>query len=110
MRRKIVVVILVLFALGVAASAVGYNFLYGDRVRLGDKERLLIIVPENSYEEVFAMITDSLDIENPGILDWVAKRKSYPSLIKPGRYIFSGEMSYIAVIDRLSSGDQHLSR
>ncbi len=106
MRRKIIVAILVLFALGVAASAVGYNFLYGDRVRLGDNERVLIIVPENSYEEVFAMITDSLDIENPGILDWVARKKSYPSLIKPGRYLFSGKMSYVAVIDKLRSGDQ----
>jgi len=66
----------------------------------------LVILPENTYEEVFGMITDSLDIENPEILDWVARKKSYPSLIKPGRYLFSGEMSYVDVIDRLRSGDQ----
>jgi UPF0755 protein len=36
----------------------------------------------------------------------VARKKSYPSLIKPGRYLFSGEMSYVDVIDRLRSGDQ----
>jgi UPF0755 protein len=106
MRRKIVVVILALFALGVVALAIGYNFLYGDKVRLGDDERLLVIIPENNYEQVFGMITDSLDIENPKILDWVARKKSYPSLIKPGRYLFSGEMSYVDVIDRLRSGDQ----
>ncbi len=106
MKRRAVLAFCGVMVLAVISVAVGYNFLYGDKVKLGEGERLIIILPGDSYDEVFSMITDSLEVNNPDILDWVARKKSYPSLIKPGRYLFSGDMSYIEIIDLLRSGDQ----
>jgi UPF0755 protein len=37
---------------------------------------------------------------------WVSEKKGYPSHIKPGRYVVNGEMSTIALINMLRSGQQ----
>jgi peptidoglycan lytic transglycosylase G len=43
---------------------------------------------------------------NKGLLEWIALRKNYPRLIKPGRYVVEKNLSYIKLINMLRSGDQ----
>ena len=106
MKRIAVFVFSGIMVIALISLSIGYKFLYGEKVKLGENEKLVLILPDESYDVVFSMLTDSLDIQNPKILDWVARKKSYPSLIKPGRYLFSGNMSYVGIIDRLRAGDQ----
>ena len=40
------------------------------------------------------------------VLKWVAEKKNYPELIKPGRYVIDKELSYNGLINLLRSGKQ----
>ena len=45
-------------------------------------------------------------LKTENFFDWVAKKKNYPALIKPGRYIIDQDFSYNAFINMLRSGRQ----
>jgi UPF0755 protein len=48
----------------------------------------------------------NLIIKNLKVLQWVAKKKNYPGMIKPGKYIIDRELSYNGIINLLRSGRQ----
>ena len=106
MKKKLIFSLLIIIAIGAMCALKGYNMLFGKKIKLDDKKVVLYINEDDNYNKVFSLLCDSLDISNPQLLDWVAKKKSYPSLIKPGRYLFSGNMSYVDLINKLRSGEQ----
>jgi UPF0755 protein len=68
--------------------------------------KVLIIPTGASYEQVVDSIVSNHIIKNPGLFDWVAKKKNYPALIKPGRYVIDKDLSYNSFINMLRSGHQ----
>lgn len=91
----IVVVIIVLI----------YRNLFGINIKVESK-KVIYIPTGSSYEQVLDTLYSNLNIEDRKALDWVAKKKNYPVLIKPGRYIVDGDISYIGLINMLRSGRQ----
>ena len=72
-----------------------------------DSHKISIIIPTwASYEQVLDSLESNLVIKNRKILEWVAKKKNYPSLIKPGRYVIDKDISYNSLINMLRSGRQ----
>ncbi len=70
-------------------------------------EGAVIYIPTGStYEQVLKDIETKLEIKSPEILDWVARKKNYPALVKPGRYVIDKSLSYNALINLLRSGRQ----
>jgi UPF0755 protein len=71
-----------------------------------ESKKILYIPTGSSYEQVLDTLYSNLNIENRKALDWVAQKKKYPVLIKPGRYVIDSDLSYIELINLLRSGRQ----
>jgi len=83
-----------------------YRILYGINVRTGGT-RVTIYIPERAtYNEAIDTLDSNLQIKNLKILKWLAEKKDYPSLVKPGRYVINKDMSYVGLINLLRSGSQ----
>jgi UPF0755 protein len=82
-----------------------YRNLFGINIKV--EERSVLYIPTgSSYEQVLDTLYSNLNIENKKALDWLAKKKNYPSLVKPGRYIIDTDLSYNSLINMLRSGRQ----
>ena len=99
--------IIVFFAIAFIVAALRGYQLYQYIFRENVKIDYVLIVPQNT---TFKQITDSLEInevlENYKAFKWVAKKKKYPSTVKPGRYKFTKGMNTNEVVNILRSGLQ----
>lgn len=70
-------------------------------------ERAVVFIPEGSD---IASVMDSLNkgmiIKNQQLFSWLARKKNYSQHIKPGRFVFEKDISYVSLINRLRSGEQ----
>jgi UPF0755 protein len=82
-----------------------YRNLFGVSIKV-DNKKIIYIPTGSSYEQVLDTIYSKLNIEDRKVFDWVAKKKNYPVLIKPGRYVIENDLSYIELINLLRSGRQ----
>lgn len=83
-----------------------YSSLFGLSVHTSDRNRIIYIPDNAEYTQVIDTLEKNLDIENIRVLKWVAKKKKYPALIKPGKYVIDKDLSYIKLINILRSGNQ----
>jgi UPF0755 protein len=51
-------------------------------------------------------VITNLKIKNPKLFEWLADKKNYPILVKPGRYVIDKDLNYIRLINLLRSGQQ----
>lgn len=72
----------------------------------GGPDKVIYIRSGSSYDKVVAQLDSVLHIKNPKLFDWIAKRKNYPSFVKPGRYVIDSDMGYPKLINLLRSGKQ----
>jgi UPF0755 protein len=83
-----------------------YKNLFGT-VIITDKLNQIIYIPTgSSYEQVMDTLKSNLIIKNIKVLDWLAKKKKYPELIRPGRYVIDKSFTYNNLINLLRSGKQ----
>ena len=82
------------------------SLFFGKGARLRDERAIILIPTGATYEQVLDTIYSNLNIRNKGLFEWISKKKSYPSIIRPGRYIISNNLSYIRLINILRSGWQ----
>lgn len=83
-----------------------YRNLFGVSIKAQTNNKVIYIPTGSSYEQVLDTLNATLNIENRKIFEWVAKKKNYPSRIKPGRYVIDSDMSYLSLINLLRSGRQ----
>lgn len=88
----------------IAAGLVAYLNISGISIPANNKE--IFIRTGSSYEKVMAQLDSTLDIQYPKILSWIAKKKNYPSNVKPGRYVIDSDMTYLQLVNMLRSGRQ----
>ena len=106
MRKKQLIFILsVIGVILVVLIVLIFRNTFDINIRVEDK-KVLYIPTGSSYGQVLDTIYSNLNIENRKALDWVAQKKQYPVLIKPGRYVIDSDLSYIGLIDLLRSGRQ----
>jgi UPF0755 protein len=102
--------ILYLFALAGILVATGvillYKSIFGISIHSEKPEKVIIIPTGASYTQVVDSILSNQIIKNYKLFDWVAKKKNYPALIKPGRYVIDKDFSYNSLINMLRSGHQ----
>ncbi len=80
-----------------------YNKLYEPNVTNSS----VIYIPTGSdYQQVINILKDKDLIRNIRSFNWVAKRKMYPSLVRPGAYKIEKGWNNSTLIDRLRSGVQ----
>lgn len=94
----LVIVLFVIFVL--------YRSLYGIHLKNDAKETIVFIPTGATYFETLDSIGRKITIDNLRLFKWIAKKKNYPSRIKPGRYKIDSGMNYLTLIDMLRSGMQ----
>ena len=106
-RRKLLYVLAAsVFAVFISIAIFTFIF-FGTNVKTGQKSVLIYIPDGSSYEQVMKILDSNLRIRNVKVLGWVGRKKNYPALIKPGRYLIDKDLSYNALINMLRSGNQH---
>jgi len=82
------------------------RLLFGMNIKT-EGRKITINIPEGaSYEQAMDSVLTNLSVKDTRALYWVAKRKHYPTLVKPGRYVVEKDMSYTGLINLLRSGRQ----
>ena len=83
-----------------------YRNLFGISIMANKNNQVIYIPTGSSYEQVMDTLESKLIIKNRKFFVWLANKKRYPSLIKPGRYVIDKELSYNSLINLLRSGRQ----
>ena len=99
--------IIVFFAIAFILAAMRGYQLYQYTFRANVLKDYVLIIPQNA---TFKQVTDSLEInevlESYKAFKWVAKKKKFPSTVKPGRYEFTKGMNTNQLVNILRSGLQ----
>lgn len=83
-----------------------YISLFGVSISGGKKNQVIYIATGSSFKQVMDTIESKGIIKNYKTFIWLANKKHYPSLVKPGRYVIDQDMSYNSLINLLRSGRQ----
>ncbi len=99
--------IIIFFSLAFIVVGVRAYQLYQYVFQKNVKNDYVLLIQENA---TFEQVTDSL-IANDVLINykafkWVAKKKSYPSAVKPGRYLFQKGMNTNQIVNMLRGGLQ----
>ncbi|MBG0858687.1 MAG: endolytic transglycosylase MltG [Bacteroidales bacterium] len=84
-----------------------YSLLYGPHIKTGGKKITIYIPDGSTYTQAMDSVKAHISVKHPKTLEWIAERKKYPQLVKPGRYVLESDMSYTALINYLRSGRQN---
>lgn len=83
-----------------------YSWVFQPNVTLAESSMEFFIESDQDYKSVKAELEELGIIDNAASFEWIANRKKYPDLVKPGRYILFDGMSNNALINLLRSGAQ----
>jgi UPF0755 protein len=104
-KKLISFLLILLFAIILSIYFV-YRLLFGLNLKT-EGEKITLYIPEGStYVQAMDTIRKHFIIPDPKTFEWIAEKKKYPSLVKPGKYVFEKDLSYVELINRLRSGRQ----
>jgi UPF0755 protein len=83
-----------------------YNSLFGVNIIIEKGKKVLYIPTGSSFVQVMDTIDSKLKIRDRKIFTWLANKKHYPDMIRPGRYVIDKSLSYNSLISILRSGKQ----
>jgi UPF0755 protein len=107
MKRKSLLYILSGAAVIISACAIFvYNAIFGLSIHPESQNKSIIIPTGASYEQVLDSVEANLHIKYRKLFHWVAEKKNYRLLVKPGRYVIDEDFSYNSLINMLRSGRQ----
>lgn len=107
MKLKILISFIILSAsIIVICIILGYRLLFGINLRTEGKKITLYIPEGSTYIQAMDTIKIHFKIPDPKTFKWIAEKKHYPSLVKPGRYVIENGLSYTGLINLLRSGRQ----
>jgi UPF0755 protein len=106
MKKKLIPYLSGVVAVALILIFMVYRILFGIGISAKTNSRTIYIPTGSSYQQVFDSLRSNLNIRNPRALDWVARKKNYPELIKAGRYVISRNLSCNELINILRSGRQ----
>jgi UPF0755 protein len=105
-NKKILIILSGSVLLILILLAIAYRNVFGLNVSSTKNQSVLYIPTGSSYEQVMDTLEARLIIKNKKVLRWLAIKKHYPQLIKPGRYVIDKGLSYNSLINKLRSGRQ----
>jgi UPF0755 protein len=105
-KKSILYIISAAGVILIAGSILIYRTIFGITIHADDPPQVLIIPTGSSYEQVVDSLVSSHIIKNTKVFDWVSKKKNYPALVKPGRYVIDKDFSCNSLVNMLRSGHQ----
>ena len=107
-KKKLKIFLIIIATCLISVSIAGHKFyskIYSPNVAVG-KNKYLFIPTGADYLQVTDSLTANNFIIDKESFDWVAQKKKYPQLIKPGRYELKDGMSNNELINMLRIGNQ----
>jgi UPF0755 protein len=99
-------IILLLISVLIISIYLIYNQFFGISVT-PERGKATILIPEDAtYGQALDSVEANLIIKNKKMLLWVAERKKYQKLVKPGKYVIDRPLSYNELINILRGGKQ----
>ena len=99
--------IIVFFAIAfIIAGLRGYQlymYVFNENVKI---EKAFIITEDATFDQVFDSLQTNDILLNYKAFRWVSKKKKYPELIKPGRYLFKMGINTNQILNKLRAGEQ----
>lgn len=83
-----------------------YSRVFVPNVVLEDAHALFYISTGSDFEDVISGLEKEGIIENSRSFNWVAQKKGYDSMVKPGRYKIRNGLTNNELVNMLRSGDQ----
>ena len=83
-----------------------YRQFFGLNIQPNGGKATIYIPEESSYEQAMDSVEANLIIKNIKMLQWVAGKKKYQKLVKPGKYVIDRPLSYNELINILRGGKQ----
>jgi UPF0755 protein len=104
---KIILLVMgILVVISVIAAWLFFRVVLSPNTRTGGQTVAVFIPTGSDYSDVLDSLSKKNILVNPGTFKWLAEKKKYPLLVKPGRYLVTGGMSNDRLINKLRSGDQ----
>jgi UPF0755 protein len=96
----------ILILIVVLSILIVYRLLFGLNLK-SEGQKITLLIPEgSSYTQAMDSVEAHFQIRNIKALEWVAEKKKYPALVKPGKYVIEKDLSYNGLINLLRSGRQ----
>lgn len=106
-RRILFILLLILLLTAAAAAYLLYTIVLKPNVWTPNNEPVTITIPTDSdYQEVKNILYSQGLIIHRKNFEWLAEKKKYPEVVKPGKYLINSEMSNNDLINLLRSGNQ----
>ncbi len=84
-----------------------YQDIFNENVEIQDADHKFLYIPSGSgFEDVLSDIEEMNILIDKKSFRWVAQKKDYPDLVKPGRYRIKNGMSNNELVNMLRSGNQ----
>jgi UPF0755 protein len=83
-----------------------YSRVFIPNVSLEEEQEIFYIPTGSGFEDVMTGMEEKGIIENPKSFQWVAHKKGYDKLVKPGRYKIRNGISNNELVNMLRSGNQ----
>lgn len=83
-----------------------YNQFFGLNVSPKGEKATIYIPEDASYEQAMDSVEANLIIRNKKLLEWLAEKKKYQKLVKPGKYVIDRPLNYNELINILRGGKQ----
>ncbi len=80
-----------------------YHYTFDANVKT---DYVLLIRENQDFEEVYKELEKAAVLNDNKAFKWVSDKKSYPSNVKPGRYMLKANMTTNALVNKLRSGNQ----
>ncbi|MCE4565387.1 endolytic transglycosylase MltG [Maribellus sp. CM-23] len=99
--------IIIFFAIAVVIVGARAYKLYHYTFDANVKTDYVLLIGENQdFEAVYKELEKAAVLVDNKAFRWVSDKKSYPSNVKPGRYILKTNMTTNALVNKLRSGNQ----
>jgi UPF0755 protein len=105
-KKKILYISAGVAFVAIIVIAIFSSILFGSNITVEKGKKILYIPTGSSFEQVMDTINSNLKISNKKAFLWLAEKRHYPEMIKPGRYVISKSLSYNSLISLLRSGKQ----
>ncbi len=99
------IILLLAFVIAICLYLISNQF-FGISVRPNGAKATIYIPEEASYEQAMDSVEANLIIKNKKMLEWVAEKKKYKKLVKPGKYVIDKPLNYNELINILRGGRQ----
>lgn len=106
-HRAILLSLTILIIIAIVIALNLFRNILKPNVRTENNDPVSVIIPKgSSFNDVKEILYKRGLIINRHSFEWVAERKNYPNLVKPGHYIIKGSMNNNDLVNMLRSGSQ----